>query len=166
MSTPPSPGGAHLTELRLFVEEICCDLCRFQHVVGDGQPPEDVRISQEVSLGPPGAFADIRVTVRGTAPYFVEVKYGYPRETIVRHLKHKYGVATTVTQNASKVVLVVDGRTHHDWPDIDSELHACLQPGLTVEIWDDKHLTGLIRERFGLHPNLAPPAPCGRRSSP
>jgi class 3 adenylate cyclase len=150
MRTEPRTESAHLTELRLFVEEICYSLCRFQHVVEDGVAPEDVRIGQEVSLGISGAFADIRVTVRGAAPYFVEVKYGYPRETIIRHLGRKYGAVTPATQDATKVVLVVDAQTQHDWPDIESELRTVLRPGLGLEVWNEARLTTLIRERVGL----------------
>jgi len=115
MTTRPRPAGAQLTELRLFVEEICYNLCRFQHVVQEGLASADVRIHQEVYLGSPGAFADIRVMVRGAAPYFVEVKYGYPRETIIRHIRRKYGAPTEVTRCGSKVVLVVDTHRHPDW---------------------------------------------------
>ena len=46
-------------ELRLFLEETCCNLCRFQHVNEEKIAPESVRIDQEVYLGIPGAFADI-----------------------------------------------------------------------------------------------------------
>src|SRR5687767_13374624 len=73
-----APAAADGFELRLFLEEICCNLCRFRHVRADGIPPERVRIDQEVCLGGSGAvFADIRVRAPGIAPYFVEVKYGY-----------------------------------------------------------------------------------------
>src|SRR5690348_635867 len=74
---------AALLETRLFLEEICCDLCRFQHSAEDGVAPEDVRIRQEVSLGAPGAFADIQVRVPGSRPYFIEVKWGYEAEQLV-----------------------------------------------------------------------------------
>lgn len=150
MTMKPSLETPRLTELRLFVEEICYNLCRFEHVVQDGLAPADVRIHQEVYLGSPGAFADIRVSVRDAAPYFVEVKYGYPRETIIRHIRRKYGVATDVTRGASKVVLVVDARTHQAWPEMQSELQATLWRGLRLEIWNEARLIALIRERFGV----------------
>ena len=145
-----SSDSSHLTELRLFVEEICYNLCRFQHVVQDGLAPGDVRIQQEAYLGSPGTFADIRVTARGAAPYFVEVKYTYPRETIIRHLRRKYGADTPATADATKVVLVVDAHMHHDWPAVESDLRAILRPGLRLEVWDEARLLSLIRERFGV----------------
>src|SRR5580698_10391402 len=52
---------SHLRQVRLFLEEICCDLCRFQHVKQDGVAPESVSVNREAYLGEPGAFADIRV---------------------------------------------------------------------------------------------------------
>jgi hypothetical protein len=33
-------GDAHLGELRLLLEELCCDLCRFEHVIKDQLAPE------------------------------------------------------------------------------------------------------------------------------
>ena len=53
--------------LRLFVEEICCELCRFQHVVEDGISPEAVQINREVRLDAPNEFADIQVRAPGIA---------------------------------------------------------------------------------------------------
>ncbi len=35
-------------ELRLFMEDLCCDICRFQHLE-DGVDPEQIRIRQDVS---------------------------------------------------------------------------------------------------------------------
>ena len=81
---------SHLGELRLLLEELCCDLSRFEHVSRDGLAPEDVQIDREVAMGPPGAFADIRVRPRGGETYFVEVKYGCADEAIVRSLRRKY----------------------------------------------------------------------------
>ena len=46
----PQPDDGYLTELRLFVEELCYYLCRFQHVVHERIPPEAVRVTQEASL--------------------------------------------------------------------------------------------------------------------
>jgi hypothetical protein len=63
-------------ELRLFLEELCCELCRLRHVREDGIAAEDVTTAREVQLGAPSAFADIVVTLRGAPAYFVEVKYG------------------------------------------------------------------------------------------
>ena len=50
-------------ELRLFLEELVCDLCRFTHVAELGIKPQEVRIRQEVSVGSPDAFADIFIEV-------------------------------------------------------------------------------------------------------
>ena len=69
-------------ELRLFLEELVCDLCRFTHVAELGIKPQEVRIRQEVSVGSPDAFADIFIEVPGHLSYFVEVDYGYSAERI------------------------------------------------------------------------------------
>ncbi|HKP88241.1 MAG TPA: adenylate/guanylate cyclase domain-containing protein [Blastocatellia bacterium] len=141
----------YLRELRLFLEEICCDLCRFQHAKQDGIQPEDVRINQEVYLGVAGAFADIEVKAPHAAPYFVEVKYGYPAEKLVRHIGRKYGAPTEANRDASKVVLVVEPGYYDDWPQIESEIRTHLRPGLGLEIWHEEKLLSLIHEQFDLN---------------
>jgi len=141
---------SYLRELRLFLEEICCDLCRFQHVAQDGIQPEDIRITQEVYLGIAGAFADIQVKIPGAAPYFVEIKYGYPPDKIIKHLGRKYGTATPANQDASKIILVADSENYQNWPEIESAIQACLRPGLSLEVWGEERLLALIREQFHL----------------
>jgi class 3 adenylate cyclase len=143
-------GESYFRELRLFLEEICCDLSRFQHVAQDGVQPEDIRINQEVHLGIAGAFADIQVTVPGNAPYFVEIKYGYPPDKIIRHIGRKYGTATPANQDASKLVLVVDSESYENWGEIEGQMRACLRPGLSLEVWGEQKLLSLIRKQFDL----------------
>jgi hypothetical protein len=53
------------TQLRLLLEELCCDLCRFEHARSEGIAPGLVEIDREVYMGSPGAFADIRVRAPG-----------------------------------------------------------------------------------------------------
>ena len=55
----------YLSQFRLFLEELCSDLCRFHHVAEDGLEPQAVRISREVSLDAAGSYADIRVQAQG-----------------------------------------------------------------------------------------------------
>lgn len=64
---------ADLGEMRLFLEEICGELCRLHHVARDGLAAEAITVRREVSLGRPGAFADLHVAPEGAAPYFVEI---------------------------------------------------------------------------------------------
>jgi adenylate cyclase len=148
----------HLGELRLLLEELCCDLCRFEHVIKDRLAPETVRIDREYWLGAPGAFADIRVAPVGQLPYFVEVKFGYTSETLVRHLARKYKSPTT-GNNAAKVVLVVDRAARPHWEPLERELVSCLHGGLELEVWDEDRLLALLAERFGITvPRITPDA--------
>ena len=87
---------AHLKQLRLFLEEICCELCRFRHVAEDSLAPKEVRITREVYLGAPGSFADIRVQVPGRAPYFVEIKFGYPQEYLLDQMSYNRILCTAL----------------------------------------------------------------------
>jgi hypothetical protein len=78
------------TQLRLMLEELCSDLCRFEHAERDDFSPQTVKINREQYLGAPGAFADIAVWPREGPPYVVEVKFGYERTPSSRHLRRKY----------------------------------------------------------------------------
>ena len=143
---------SQLGEFRLLLEELCCDLCRFEHVTRDGLAPEAVRIDREYWLGAPGVFADIRVAPAGLPPYFVEVKYGYSNERLVRHLGRKY--TTLVSSNAaaaSKVVLVVDRQSRAEWERIERDLSAQLAHGLQLELWDESRLAKLLADRFNVN---------------
>ena len=141
-------GEMHVQELRLFLEEICCNLCRFRHVEEEGVAPETVRICQTAYLGMPGLFADIRVTLPGRPPYFVEVKYGIPPEQIVTQLGRKYGARAIPLAGPSKVILVVDAKRHADWLQCQRRIEADLQPALQLELWDEERLSGLISSHF------------------
>jgi hypothetical protein len=99
---------SYLSQLRLLLEELCCDLCRFEHVAEHGLDPEAVRIDREYWLGTPGAFADIRVVPDAQPPYVVEVKYGYSRDILLRHLRRKYGQPACGSEGVSKIVLLID----------------------------------------------------------
>ncbi len=150
MHTSQRHNESYRRELRLFLEEICCNLCRFQHVYKDGLAPEDVCINQEVYLGVPGLFADIRVQTQGYSPYFVEVKYGYPDSMLLTQLARKYGGDIPSTQDASKVILVINIEDYNNWSQLEKELHSCIRTSLELEIWNEKHLLSLIHESFDL----------------
>jgi len=127
-------SDSHLGELRLLLEELCCDLCRFEHVTRDGLAPETIRIDREYWLGAPGAFADIRVAPAHRPPYFVEVKFGYTADMLVRHLARKYGNRPSTGSNGSKIVLVVDRANHANWEALEQQLIAGLPAGLALEV--------------------------------
>jgi class 3 adenylate cyclase len=159
MRPPSTPGPARPGtatddttdefELRLFLEEICCSLCRFRHVHQDNIAPASVRIDQEVFLGISGAYADVRVMAAGVAPYFLEVKYGYAPERVVRTLARKYGKDCTAQPDATRVVLVYDTQRVPDWPEVERRCAAALRPGLALEVWDEPRLLHMIKEDFG-----------------
>ena len=137
-------------ELRLFLEEICSNVCRFLHAGADHVLPEAVAVDQEVFLGVPGAYADIRVDAPGSPPYFVEVKYGYPPERILESLHRKYGPRVPLAAGHDRIVLVVDRATHHDWPAIEAAVRGGLGHGLRLEVWDEGRLRELLAELFAV----------------
>ena len=91
---PVSPFASHRVRSRSR-KNVSFRRCRFEHVIKDQLAPETIRIDREYWLGAPGAFADIRVCPPGEHPYFVEVKFGYTREMLVRHLARKYRMVTS-----------------------------------------------------------------------
>jgi len=137
-----------IRELRIFLESVICDLCRLRHAAKDGIPPSATQIRQEMRLSA-GVFADIRVAAGELPPYFVEVDIGHSRESIAESVQRKYGRRTPASEGASRVVVVVDHALAAGFPSLETELTGLLAPGLALEIWDEAHLAGLIRETFG-----------------
>jgi len=137
-----------IRELRIFLESVICDLCRLRHAAKDGIPPGATQIHQEVRLGP-GVFADIRVEAGELPPYFVEVSIGHSRASIAESVQRKYGRRTSASEGANRVVVVADRALAAGSHSLETELAELLAPGLVLEIWDEAHLAGLIRETFG-----------------
>jgi class 3 adenylate cyclase len=149
-ASPQVPPPQYMRQLRLFLEEICCEICRFRHVEDDKVPPDAVQVSREVDLGTQGAFADILVEPAGLPPYAVEVKYGYPVDRMVQHLARKYSAKSAALDGGSRLVLVVDTRTIEDWERRAAEIRGAIAPELSLEIWDEARLLELIRDCFGV----------------
>ncbi len=148
--TSSSENPNFLRQLRLFLEEICCDICRVHAVQHDGAAADLVDVAREVDLGEPGAFADMLVRRPGLPPYFLEVKYGYPSDRLVNHLEHKYGIPSSTVPDADRVVLLIDRAGRSDWPGLFGRLRAAIRPELELEVWDEIRLRELIRECFNL----------------
>ncbi len=148
MNTPTPAGEEYLSQLRLLLEELCCDLCRFEHVANQHCSPEDIQVDREFYLDAPGAFADIRVVPPADRAYFIEVKYGYSNDVLVRHLRRKYGPESPGAASGSKLILVIDLAQRLDWAKVQAEVGRALRPGLELEVWSEQHLLTLVRQRF------------------
>jgi len=135
-------------QLRLLLEEVCCDLCRFEHLNRDDFPPDKVQIDREFQLGSPGVFADIRVAPPSGRPYFVEVKYGYPKDILLRRLRRKYGPDSKAATSGSKVIVVSDLADAGGMPSLATEISASLNSGLAVEIWSQQQFLEKMRKCF------------------
>jgi hypothetical protein len=136
------------SELRMFLQGICCDYLLFRHL-DEGVPPEAIRIRQEVALGA-GAFADIEVRAGQAPPYFVEVDVGYSPERLLQSVRRKYGASVPATDGAARVVVAADGDALGDRPALERSLRKALRPGLALEIWDQHHMLQLLGKRFGV----------------
>jgi len=137
-----------LTEVRLLLEELCCELCRFEHSLDEGNCPQAVRFDREYYLGKPGAYADIRVVPGASPPYIIEVKFGYSLNILLRHLKRKYSELTPALEGISKLVLVINSEDRPDWSQIESQVADCLAPGLELEVWSERRLIQFLRDQY------------------
>jgi class 3 adenylate cyclase len=137
--TTPRYSESLLCQIRLLLEELCCDLCRFAHTSTGECPPENVVIDREFHLGLPGAFADIRVAAPGKRPYFVEIKYGYSKDQVLRSLKRKYGTLPDGSLG-SRVILVWNADSRSDCVSLQADLAGQIHPNLEIEIWDERQL--------------------------
>ncbi len=126
------------SELRLFLQGICCDYLLFRHL-DEGLPPEAIRIRQEVALGA-GAFADIEVRAGQAPPYFVEIDTGYSRDRLLESVRRKYSKPLPATDGATRVVVAADARALGDRTSVERMLRETLRPELALEIWDERHL--------------------------
>jgi adenylate cyclase len=136
------------SELRLFLQGICCDYLLFRHL-DEGLPPETIRIRQEVALGA-GVFADIEVRAGQGPPYFVEIDTGYSRDRLLESVRRKYSKPLPATDGATRVVVAADERALGDRTSLERVLRETLRPELALEIWDERHLLRLLGDRFGV----------------
>lgn len=132
-------------ELRLFLEELCSDLCRIRHVEDDGIPPEQINVGREVQLAGPNSFADIVVTAPGAPAYFVEIKYGLSLEETVRSVRRKYAVNHRATCNRLVVVT-----RDIEAAALQSRLRDCVCTSLDIEVWDEKRLFADLDKYYGV----------------
>lgn len=139
-----------LVELRLFMEELVSNICRFMHADADGLPPEAVQITEEVKLGKTNAFADILIEVPGKTRYIVEVDYGYSLTRIGESLARKYRQELDWFPSISKLVLVYDGKEHTDREALKRHVKTFVPSGWEVELWDEECLLKHLRRQFGV----------------
>jgi class 3 adenylate cyclase len=132
-------------ELRLFLEELCCELCRLKHVTDDGVRPEEIKIAREVQLVPRSAFGDIVVTVPHAPAYFVEIKYGMSLQETIRSVRRKYAVNHRAT--CARLVVVTRDL---DPEALKARLRDCVCSDLDIEIWDEARLLADIKRHYGV----------------
>ena len=138
-------------EFRLFLEEICCNLMRFEYADRYDITPEDVDIDGEVPLGPPDAYADVRVTVPGLAVDYLEVDWGYDRAHLIGSLQRKFAQASPTDGVTHTIKLVVDRDDYGpEWESVQREANAVLAPGFELEIFDEAAVLGSVKRWFGL----------------
>jgi len=137
-------------ELRLFIEELACNICRFMHASEDRVEPQSVGIKQEVQLGAPNAFADIVVHAPGIASYIVEVDYGYTLERIRESLSRKYQRDLDWFKSISKLILIFDRDNHPDSRELEKHVRKLIPGHWGIELWDEHQLLERVRTHFGV----------------
>jgi class 3 adenylate cyclase len=144
------PATPSTFELRLLLEEVCADLCRFEETVARGLRPDAMNVDREASLGRPGVFADIRIQPHGRPARFVEVNFGYTDDALLKSLQRKYHTPSDVTRAADRVVLVVDEIPRANFSALVARAREALHPGLTLEVWNEARLQEMIKRHFGV----------------
>lgn len=142
-----------LQELRLFLEELCCELSRFRHMVEQGQPPDALCIEREFPLSPGGPYADIHVSSLRPGevpPYFIEVKFGVPDDELLSRLQLKYGQLPPALSEPARLIVVVDLAARDNRSQIAAALRRVVHPQLDLEIWDEQRLLGEVGRIFGV----------------
>jgi class 3 adenylate cyclase len=147
-SEAPVARDYEASEMQLLLEEVCCDLSRFEHLTRDGLRPEQVEIRREHYLGPPQRFADIRVAPVGQPHYFIEIKTGSSDEAVVSSLLRKYAQPTAEIAQANRLVVVIDRERRPNWPRAHQELIEKLPPTLQLEIWDRATMLEMMQRHF------------------
>ncbi len=141
-------------ELRLFLEELCSDLCRFRHVTETGQPPEAFGIEREIPIAP-HVYADLHVRGPEIDPYFIEIKNGMPTQEIVQRLSAKYAARNLESHpdllSTRRLVVVLDrkGRSESQ-AELVSQFQRAVAQGITVELWDEQMLLALTEKHLRL----------------
>src|SRR3954464_43110 len=98
------PG--YTPELRLLLEELCCEICRFAYKDEPGLTPESVLVQREYYLGKSKSYADILVTPPGREVFVIEVKFGYSPLMLQTHLRRKYAEITPQLARVQRIILV------------------------------------------------------------
>lgn len=142
-------------EMRLFLEELCCDLCRFRHMQEERLPPEALRIEREYALATGGPFADVHVSTApgfvGPTPYFIEIKFGVADDELLGRLRLKYGRSLPGHPPANRLIVVLDLQSRPDSPGLLRAIRDAIVPSLAVEFWDESRLLSEVKSLFGVH---------------
>ena len=138
----------HDRQVMLFLEEICCDLCKYRHVVEENYPADLVKVHREVQITSESErFGDIRVYVKSNdepISYFLEVDYGYQLEKIIGTITYKYGLDNNIDPLCTKLVILTSKLDKDESVTLEDKISAVLNPGLTIEIWDETQFIGMI----------------------
>jgi len=136
-------------QVRLLIEEVCCDLCRFRQAREQGLRMEAVKIDREFFLSKPDCFADIRVAPGPGAPFFVEVKFGYENEKLLSRLTCKFGSARGESPE-KVIVLVLDTYGRTGWPRLERDIRQAINPAFKLKVWNEEVLLTLLKDQFGI----------------
>jgi len=141
------PSETYLAQLRLFLEDVCCDNCHFRHVFESNSETATCRIDREYYLGVQGTFADIRVSPGTEGDYFIEVDFGYSATRTLDSLRRKYSIATPQIHAAVKLIVL----TNCSDREFESQVRQVVNPCLELEIWTEATLRSKIQEQLGIN---------------
>lgn len=136
-------------QVQLFVEELCGELCRFQHVVDDDMPTEQIRVQREVFLAP-NRFADIVVYPGDQPAYFVEINFDRTMLEIVASLDRKFKDWDFKSRGPAKLVLVVRKIETDSVEEFMELVRDEAHIDCALEIWDEQELLRRVKKYLDL----------------
>lgn len=136
--------------IRLFLDELYCEVLRYEHAEQLKLPPEKVEVWREVYLGESGSYADIFVQVEGGPKYYLEIKLGMDGHEVVEDLAREYGPEDSFHPGVSDLKCIVNTADYSDWKEIEKESRKKVHPGLKLEFIDRKQVVDKIKKRFGV----------------
>jgi class 3 adenylate cyclase len=139
--------SVELMELRLFLEDICYDLLRFQEARARGVHHGDIQIRQESAMAGGAGYADIEVLHPDGPSDYLEVKCGYEPDQLLSSLGRKYGSLPRRTAFRSKLSVVTD-LSDEAWAELEAAAASVLDGRLTLERLDRTRLEAQLLEYF------------------
>ncbi len=136
--------------IRLFLDEVYCEVLRYEHAEQYKISPQDVEVWREVYLGESGSYADVFVQPGDHEKYYLEIKLGMEGHEVVEDLHREYGPDDTFHPGVSLLKVLVNKKDYSDFKEVEKESRKKVHPGLKLEFVDRQTVVDKIKKRYGV----------------